>query len=298
MNNPIKAPKLSIIIPSFNDGDKLFQLLSSIKAQTFINYEVLLIDGGSKDNTEEVVDLFKTTINLFVSEADQGIFDAMNKGIEKAKGEWLYFIGCDDSFYDKNVLTSLFNDPKSKECDIFYGKVFNVAKNKVEGQEFRSNEEFLSTSLWHQSMFYKKEVFTQVGNFKIKYKIAADSYFNLLLYAKHQFKWSFSDIIVCNYSGSGLSSKAFDKAYHLDLYSTYLELFKNWPKAILYNALQHHLYNEIKYGSLLKAGKEFWIIYRKTGKVNPYIKNSLYWLRYRLLKMIKKNKRFSNKTSY
>ena len=149
-------PVISIIIPSYNDSRKLPHLLTSIANQTYNNFEVIIIDGGSKDDTLDVIARNKSLVNYFISENDDGIFDAMNKGINKAKGLWLFFIGCDDLLYDSNTLEAVFGGESHSNVDVLYGKIYNATKEETIGEEINSKEELLQSQFWHQGMFYKK----------------------------------------------------------------------------------------------------------------------------------------------
>ena len=123
--------KVSIIIPSYNDSGKLIHLLDSIANQTYTNIEVLLIDGGSVDGTKGLAEQHRSLINYFISEPDKGIFDAMNKGIMEATGDWLFFIGCDDQFYHHDILKNIFGEKDFGEVDILYGKIFDKKKKAI-----------------------------------------------------------------------------------------------------------------------------------------------------------------------
>jgi glycosyltransferase involved in cell wall biosynthesis len=275
--------KVSIVIPSYNDGEKLIQLLSSIANQTYSNIEVILIDGGSTDQTETVVKKYGSLINYFISEPDKGIFDAMNKGVQVAKGDWLFFIGCDDKFYDNNVLSNIFSHKDLHGIDVLYGKIYDKQKKTTLGQEIKSRKELLSSQFWHQSIFYNKSIFSTTGLYKIEYKIAADTIFNCDAFCNYDLKWKFTNEVTTIFSGDGLSSFTADKKFHLDQKEFYFIWFRDLPKKLIYDALQHHLYNEIKQGSILKAVKEFFTILWVTKKIQPYIHHSAYWLKYRLL---------------
>ena len=101
--------KLSIIIPTYNSASVLAKALDSIVKQNFTDWEVLVMDGVSTDNTIKVAQSYNDSRIHIFSEPDKGIYDAMNKGIEKAQGEWLYFLGSDDWLLNGNVFDSLFS---------------------------------------------------------------------------------------------------------------------------------------------------------------------------------------------
>ena len=115
-------PTLSIIIPTYNSASVLPKSLDSIVGQTFIDWEVLIMDGVSTDDTLKVAKSYNDSRIRIYSEPDKGIYDAMNKGIKKAAGNWLYFIGCDDWLLASNTLESIFSMDINK-YDIIYGDV-------------------------------------------------------------------------------------------------------------------------------------------------------------------------------
>ena len=97
-------PKFTIITVTYNAGKVLEATIQSVISQTYENVEYILVDGGSKDNTLDLVQSYRNRISQLVSEPDQGLYDAMNKGIMIAKGEWINFMNCGDSFYDNSVI--------------------------------------------------------------------------------------------------------------------------------------------------------------------------------------------------
>lgn len=274
-------PLLSIIIPTYNDATLLEGLLVSIQEQTFQNLEVLIIDGNSSDHIESVVNSHANLVSYFVSEKDQGIFDAMNKGIKQANGKWLYFIGADDQFYNESILDEVFTSESIEESDILYAKVWNNFKKKAEGEPILNQKEFISKNIWHQSMFFKSTVFDEAGLYETQYKIAADTVFNLKAFCLYKFKWKYLDLVVSSFSGKGISAQKNDTVYHANQYELYFNCFTSLSKREIYIALQHHLYVEIKQGSLVKAFKEYLILGFKTNMWFHLTKNSLHYLKLR-----------------
>ena len=90
------SPLITIIIPTYNCDDFIDQALWSVVNQTYQSYELIIVDGRSTDKTLDIIDRYKKDISVLVSEPDSGIYDAMNKGVNMAKGDWLYFLGADD----------------------------------------------------------------------------------------------------------------------------------------------------------------------------------------------------------
>ena len=273
-------PKLSIIIPSYNNADKLTFLLDSIKSQQFSNFEVVVIDGNSSDNTLEVINEYGSLVSYYVSEHDKGIYDAMNKGIRVSKGEWLYFIGCDDEFYSPTALLDVFKQEEAN-TSVMYAQIFNKTKQKKEGEIIHTKAELITTSIWHQSVFYRKSVFDKFGLYDLNYKIAADVVFNLSSFSQIFDEWRFIPVVVSVFSGDGISSHTIDLHYH----ENQKTLFKKWFLGVsdhhIYSGLQHHFYHQIKLGNYSAALREYCILFFKTRDRFSILKNALYFLKQR-----------------
>ena len=120
-------------MPTYNSGATLSVALDSILGQTFKNLEVLIIDGVSSDNTIEIAENYKkkySNINIY-SEKDEGIYDAMNKGVAYATGTWLYFMGSDDLFYETTTLETFLSQVVIKTHLVVYGNVYSSRFNGV-----------------------------------------------------------------------------------------------------------------------------------------------------------------------
>ena len=215
--------KYSIIIPTFNSSDFITRCLESISRQTFKNYEVIILDGLSYDNTMEIVQSFQNKTSRFriISEKDKGIYDAMNKGIVMAQGEWLYFMGSDDVFYNENVLSSI--STELSEHDVVYGKVYGKSLGGNYGSEF-SLKKIYFRNIAHQGIFFKKNVFSITGLFDLKYKVWSDWDHNLKWFLNPVIKKKFINLIVSNYADGGFSSNRKDIAFEKDKEEKYYNL--------------------------------------------------------------------------
>ena len=208
--------KISIIIPTYNSGKTIGIALKSINEQSFLDYEVLIIDNNSTDNTVNTVADYQkinNKIKLF-QENDKGIYDAMNKGVSYAKGEWMYFMGSDDSFYSNEILVHLFSNVRN-DIDVFYGNVVSPQfKSKYDG-EFDVYKIF-EKNICHQSIFVKRNVFKVLGFFDLKYKSCADWEHNLRWFLSDLFKKQYMDIIIANYGEGGFSANHIDLEFKKD----------------------------------------------------------------------------------
>ena len=125
MNDPL----ISIVTVSYNAVATIEQTILSVINQTYPNIEYIIIDGGSKDGTIDIIRKYADQIAYWVSEPDEGIYDAMNKGIKIATGEWINFMNCGDSFLDMKVLNKIFISSILNEyegVDILYGNRVSV----------------------------------------------------------------------------------------------------------------------------------------------------------------------------
>ena len=201
----------SIIVVSYNTKKKLIKTLNSIKKQTYNNYEIVIIDGLSTDGTINFVKKNRNKKIKFFTEKDNGIYDAMNKGIKKANGQWTLFLNSGDIFVDQNILINV-NAIIKKKSDIVFGNT--IIKNKDltynHYSEFISNYS-LQIPFCHQSVFTRTKLLKQ-NLFNLKYKICAD--FNLFInlqkknFSFQQIKFPISIVI-----SEGLSDKNRFKAF-------------------------------------------------------------------------------------
>ena len=115
-------PKISVVTVCYNAVNDIEKTILSVINQTYPNIEYLIIDGGSKDGTMDIVNKYKDKIDVIVSEPDKGIYDAMNKGIDRATGDWINFMNAGDCFYNNVALESVFpRNYESVNFDILYG---------------------------------------------------------------------------------------------------------------------------------------------------------------------------------
>lgn len=224
---------LSIIIPSFKQGIILRQALLSIERQVFKDYEIIIMDGGSDDETPITIADFKHLPLTFYSQPDKGIYDAMNKGIEYSKGEFIYFMGCDDSLASESALEQVFNYPQILENQVIYGDVIFT------GTGIRHDGEFTYFKLYiynicHQAIFVRRELFKQLGLFDIRYKIFADWEFNMRWFDAPWVKRQYIPVVVANYNTTGLSSTMQDAVFFAEQAAIKQ---KHFPKIVRYLAV-------------------------------------------------------------
>ena len=175
--NSIKS--LSIITVNLDDKSGLSRTVESIKNQNFQDFEFIIIDGGSKDESLEVIKENESLIDYWVSEKDSGIYNAMNKGINKASGKYILFLNSGDYLLSKDALSI---DFKTITQDIVYGHLTHNNNNVLNTSAYKDNIDlgfFFVSTLPHGSTFIKRELFLNYGLYKTDYIIVSDWIFFL-----------------------------------------------------------------------------------------------------------------------
>jgi len=178
--------KISVITVTYNSAETLEDTLKSVKSQDFNNIEHIIMDGGSSDETLKILDSYKKSLAVVVSEPDDGIYDAFNKALALASGDIVAILNSDDVFYDDKVLSLVGETFKKTECDIVYGDSVIVRQNDLYSiVRFWKSSKFILGSFkdgWHPphpSFFVRKSVYDKFGNFDTSIPVAAD--FELML---------------------------------------------------------------------------------------------------------------------
>lgn len=228
-------PMVSIIIPSYNSSGTIRHCLDSIAGQTFRDFEVIVADGKSSDDTVQVIQQYQQR-NLFsiklVSEKDEGIYDAVNKGIRMASGQWIYVLGTDDALYAPETLEKIAPVLKSAGEEIVYGNVKVIgdagwAKDgTIHDGEFPL-EKLVQRNICQQSVFYPAAVFQKLGYFNHQYRVCADWDFILRCAAK--IKLRYVDQVIAAFHGGGASTAGESESFYNDFASN---LYKYFGKRI------------------------------------------------------------------
>ena len=209
-------PKVSVITVCFNSEKTLEQTICSVINQTYCNTELIIIDGGSCDNTIDIIEKYKGKITYWVSEPDSGIYNAMNKGIRVARGDYLYFLGSDDTLHDCDVLQKVVQLISLHPSDIIYGNV--IAFNKTFGYQMEEGRCLTLEQLqkgWmppHQGMFIKTEVINKAQGFNEEYRIVSD-YDLLMKCLKLGATTSYTDLAIAYFNLEGTSSNEIKMIY-------------------------------------------------------------------------------------
>lgn len=226
---------ISIITVTYNCVNTLEQTILSIIDQNFNNFEYIIIDGGSTDGTIEIIKKYKKNITFWISEPDNGIYDAMNKGIKLSTGQFVQFLNAGDIYFNSNSLYDIYEHLEIKTAISLFGYLIENKKHKPD-----LNFWFLLKSMpCHQAMFYNRKYLAE-HPFNVKLKYCAD-YHNLL---NGIFTHSFLvfDKTVVVYDTNGISSNPLvKKNIRIErLYAVYisnLPFFWKMPM-LLYNVLR------------------------------------------------------------
>jgi glycosyltransferase involved in cell wall biosynthesis len=166
--------KTSIITVNYNNKRGLERTIKSVVSQTYPNIEYIVIDGGSSDGSKEFIENNKDNIAYWVSEKDGGIYDAMNKGIAKASGEYLLFLNSGDYLKDKFAIERVTRKGLTADLEIYRQKFEDGGVTPVIKKEDIKPSYFISSVFPHQGTFIKKRIIDKVGGYRTDYKIVSD----------------------------------------------------------------------------------------------------------------------------
>lgn len=213
-NNSISTdrPLISIITVVFNGAAFLEKALNSVFGQDFKNIEYIVIDGGSTDESIEIIEKYSSRLKYWVSEPDEGIYHAMNKGLKVAKGQWIYFLGSDDWMY--NCLAEVAKYLKDENV-IYYGDVYRTKLQRKYDGKF-STYKLAYRNICQQSIFYPIKLWSK-HSFNLKYRIFADYEFNIRCYTDSVNKFEHIPITISCYNDyDGLSCRGQDVEFEKD----------------------------------------------------------------------------------
>ncbi|MGY5850390.1 glycosyltransferase family 2 protein [Salegentibacter sp. F14] len=204
-----KAPLISILTVNLNNLEGLKKTMHSVFGQNWQEFEYIIIDGGSTDGSKEYIEFHNPKIDHWVSEPDKGIYNAMNKGIKMASGEYLLFLNSGDSICENDILLRVSEDLKSR-LDIYYGDVLLVDKKKEkELLTFPgklSFSFFCISTITHQAALIKKSLFENIFYYNENYKLVSDWEFFICAICKYNVRYYYLNIPVVEYDNTGLSS--------------------------------------------------------------------------------------------
>ena len=206
----MKNNKFSIITVCFNSEKTIEQTIKSVISQTYDNYEYIIVDGASTDNTLDIIKKYKEEYPdkiLFISEKDNGIYDAMNKGIKMASGDIIGIINSDD-WYESNAL-EIINAEYNKINDynsIMYGLLRQYKDNKFFQIKGNSHEFLKDNMIPHPTCFVPKQIYDKYGSFSLDYRIVADYELMLRFYNIPEVNFHRVEKVLANFRIGGASN--------------------------------------------------------------------------------------------
>lgn len=212
------SPSFSVVIPTFNVADKIAASLRSVLEDQapFDSVEVLVMDGASTDGTVQIAREWAARdarVQVW-SEPDAGVYDAMNKGIECATGQFLYFLGAGDCLRP-GVLKQVAATENLNARTLLYGRVWLEHGQCDYGTLFELCD-IARRNIPHQGAFYGKSVFELVGNYSLNYPLFADHELNWRIFSSPAVETRFLDLVVADYEGGGLSETRSDPRFARD----------------------------------------------------------------------------------
>jgi glycosyltransferase involved in cell wall biosynthesis len=210
---PAVKPVVTVITAVLNGAQSIERSMASVIGQTFSSCEYIVIDGGSRDGTVDILRRYEDSIEYWVSEQDRGIYDALNKGISVARGDWLYFLGADDAFVDSRLLEKVF--ARRRDTLFIYGDVLFGDSGAIYGGAF-SRRMLTKRNICQQGIFYSSDLFRLLGPFDMKYPLLADWLYNMRVFSLKESRPDHLDMVIAEYSLSGASSCKLDLSFYGD----------------------------------------------------------------------------------
>ena len=203
--------KISIITVCYNSAATLEKTIISVANQNYKDIEYIIVDGNSKDNTLTIIKKHGDKISKWISEPDNGLYDAMNKGIAMATGNLIGILNSDDTFHSSTVIEEIVAFHSNNTIDASVG---NIIQHRENGKIIRT----YSSKYWnpvklkigymppHPSLFFKRELFDKYGNYDLGFKIGADYELITRYFFKNKISWKYSGITTTAMLVGGLSS--------------------------------------------------------------------------------------------
>jgi glycosyltransferase involved in cell wall biosynthesis len=209
------VPSLTIITINYNNLAGLKKTFESVFHQTFQDFEYVVIDGGSTDGSKELIEQYQDKIDYWVSEPDKGIYNAMNKGIKAASGEYVYFLNSGDTFCQDDTLSSVIEGMK-KPLDFYYGDLkFSNSDDVIYCPDTLSFDYFYKMTLPHQAVFIRKDLFDTVFYYNESLKIVSDWEFFICAICKYDASYKHLNVFIANYDLNGFSSNPENRELYL-----------------------------------------------------------------------------------
>ncbi len=205
------GPLFSIVIPAFRCAEKLERSIASVLAQPRDLFELIVVDGDSQDATLDVLRAHEAGLR-WISEPDRGVYDAMNKGIARTTGRYLYFLGAGDCLR-QGVLAKVAPHLPKTRIGFLNGNVLMHDRNLVWDGPWTA-EKFRTRTPCQQAIFYDRRIFSRHGLFEQRFKTMADYAMNIRCFGDRRIEKIFLDEIIADYEGAGYSASVRDELFH------------------------------------------------------------------------------------
>lgn len=231
----------SIIVVALNPGNKLKKTIESIVGQTYSDYEILLKDGGSTDGSIENIKMLNDSHLVIKSQKDSGIYDAMNQAVVEARGRYVLFLNCGDTFYNKEVLHRTQQEIERRKNEkgpkIFYGNTYaERTASMVMSPPSITGFTCYRNIPCHQSCFYQRSLLEE-KKYDPDYRIRADYEHFLWCFYKAHAKLYFMDIPIASYEGGGYSESAINKKRDREEHKLITKVYMNGGELLKYKVI-------------------------------------------------------------
>jgi putative colanic acid biosynthesis glycosyltransferase len=198
--SPSVGPRISVITVVLNGIDHIEKTMASVVDQTYENIDYIVVDGGSADGTQSIIKKYEDRLSYWISERDLGIYDAMNKGIDVSNGDWLFFLGSDDEFFNRSTIDDIARSLQDN-LSLVFGKIMyrdhRIVKSRLNALTLLHN------TVHHQSAFYNKKLFS-AWRYDPHLKIISDYELNLKIYLS-KMSYQYVDKFICRCDHRGHS---------------------------------------------------------------------------------------------
>lgn len=250
-----QKPLISIVTPVFNGEKFIEDCILNVRNQSFRNYEHIIIDSCSTDNTPNIINQFINDSQIkYIVKKDNSLYEGMNNGIKEARGEWLYFFGSDDAFVNNAVLEEISHTLVQKSEGAVYGDVWLEKLGRWFDGRF-DIKKILTNNICHQAIFYHRSVFEKVSLYNLNYKILSDYDMNLKCILGNKAPFEYHLLRIARFADGGVSAKHKDDNFENDYAKIIIQYTLNgnwnWMKKYFYLSIcfrKIFLRNKLKKG--------------------------------------------------
>jgi len=240
--------KLSIITINKNNASGLDRTIQSVISQTNKDFEYIVIDGASTDGSVEVIKKYSSGINYWVSEKDTGVYNAMNKGIQKAQGDYCLFLNSGDYLVSSTTLQDIINEISNiEQADIFYSNCIRTDGITSYYPDYLTINNLLDNAINHQNTIIKRILFLEHGYYNEKFRVASDREFFLYELWKYKSKFIHLKTNISIYDMNGISSINIS-----DSRTEYMDVLKNVFQELSETIIEVYNYHETIYYDIIK----------------------------------------------